>query len=70
MLRLHVIRDDSRELPRKSTRGIFTFTLQDCSDLGMSDLLGVYVDQCRDSVTLERQADEAFYAVVKTHKRW
>ena len=33
------------------------FTLHDHSDSGTSDLLGVCVDQCRDSVTLEGQAN-------------
>ena len=33
------------------------FTLQDHSDSGMSDLLGACVDQCRDSMTTEGQAN-------------
>ena len=49
--------DDSRELTRKSTRGIFVRHLARSLGLEASDLLSAFVDRCRDSVTQEGQAN-------------
>ena len=48
--------DDSRELTRKSTRGILILHLAGSLRLGDEPLCAC-VDQCQDSVTLEGQAN-------------